>query len=107
MLNVNLPTCSSALPRPRVWPQAASAALAADGKLSVVTVTQPGGGYIAAPQILLIPSPSDANVGVGRIKDATATASLVGEGTVTAALLESFGAPLDAALELKLSASVK
>lgn len=91
-------------PPPPGLPAMAYATLGANGSVASLTLTSPGAGYKSVPPVYLSISPNEPNhdefVPPGPI-----TVDLVGAGTITAVLLEEFGAPLPAPPTLTITGS--
>jgi hypothetical protein len=68
-------------------------AVIASGTVSGFTFTNPGAGYQTAPTAVVLPNPTDPNISSG-ITAATITFTIVGGGSLTAALCTNPGAPL-------------
>lgn len=65
------------------------------GAVTTVTFGQAGAGYLTAPICTVVPDPFDPALATGGITTpAVITLALTGAGTLTAALLVNFGAPL-------------
>jgi hypothetical protein len=74
------------------------------GAVSSVVFGQAGAGYLAAPICTVVPDPFDPALATGGITTAAViTLALTGAGTLTAALLVNFGAPLATAPTLTVS----
>jgi hypothetical protein len=72
-----------------------------EGAVTGVTFLNPGAGYPFGQTALFVTAPNDPNL--ERVKRATGRTELVGHGTVTAVLLDNFGAPLPSAPNLNIS----
>mgnify|MGYP001608434172 FL=1 len=74
--------------------QATAYATIASGTVSGVTLTNRGAGYLAAPVITILPNPADPNyLSTTAIVNASATAVLIGSGSISAILCTNPGAP--------------
>lgn len=82
---INLPSTATALG----GVSATASCTISAGAINAVTLQNVGAGYIAPPNIQVIPNPFDLSI--GSITVPTLTTTLTGAGTVTAVLMDNFG----------------
>ena len=82
--------------------QATGIAVLSGTSVSSITVLNQGAGYTTAPNVTILPNPADPNIN-SSITNATATATLTGSGTLTAAICTNPGVSVATTMSLTVA----